>query len=53
MEFEVAVQGVQQLLEMGGNGAAMLICYFLYKLDRRVHNLELVTGVKKLIQKAG
>ena len=48
MEIEQAVMGVQQLLDMGGNGAAMLICWFLYKLERRVLTLEIKSGIVKL-----
>lgn len=46
MELEV----VQQALSMGGDGATMLLTYFLWKLERRLHNLEIFTGIKKLVE---
>lgn len=39
---------LREILSMGGDSAAMLLVYLLWKLERRVHNVELHTGLKKL-----
>ena len=36
------IELVQQLLATGANGATIAIFIFLYKLDKRVHRLEIV-----------
>lgn len=41
------------ILSGGADAATIAIAIILLKLERRVHNLELITGIKKLIQKAG
>lgn len=40
---------IREILSMGGDSAAILLVYILWKLERRVHNVELHTGLKKLI----
>lgn len=41
------------ILSGGADAATIAIAVILLKLERRVHNLELVTGIKKLFEKAG
>lgn len=40
------------VLSSGADAATIAIALVLLKVERRVHNLELVTGIKKLIEKA-
>lgn len=42
---------LQNILSSGADAATIAIAAVLVKLERRVHNLELVTGIKKLLQK--
>lgn len=36
-------------LSMGGDGATIFLAIFLWKLERRLHNVEIFTGLKKLV----
>jgi hypothetical protein len=42
------LEQLQQALSMGGDSATIFLAYFLWKLERRLHNLELFTGLKKI-----
>jgi hypothetical protein len=44
---------LQELLSMGGDSATIYLVFILWKLDRRLHNVEVVTGIKKLVTKSG
>jgi hypothetical protein len=45
MEIEL----IQGMLSSGADGATIVIGVVLLKLERRLHNLEIFTGLKKLI----
>ena len=47
------IELLKGILSGGADAATIAIALVLLKIERRVHNLELVTGIKKLIQKAG
>lgn len=38
-----------EVLSSGADAATVAIAYVLVKIERRVHNLEVVTGVKRLL----
>lgn len=42
---------LQGMISTGADGATIAIAVILLKFERRIHNLELVTGIKKLLQK--
>lgn len=46
------LEQLQQALSMGGDGATICLAYFLWRLDRRLHNVEIFTGIKKLTGQA-
>lgn len=43
---------LQELLSSGADGATIILAVLLFKVERRTHNLEIYTGLKKLIEKA-
>lgn len=45
------IETLQNILTSGADAATIAIAVVLAKLERRVHNLELVTGIKKLLSK--
>ncbi len=50
-EVELIAQMLSSGLETGANGATIFLAVFLWRLERRLHNLEIYTGIKKLITK--
>ena len=44
-----AIKVVSDVLDMGGNGALIFAAVWIIRTERRVHNLEIVTGIKKLV----
>lgn len=44
---------LREILSGGADTATMAICYLLYKMHMRVHNLEIKTGLRKLSIKGG
>jgi hypothetical protein len=45
------IELIQNILSSGADAATVAIAVILIKLERRVHNLELVTGIKRLLSK--
>lgn len=46
MEIEL----IQGLLSSGADGVTIIIGVVMLRLERRLHNLEIFTGLKKLVQ---
>jgi hypothetical protein len=42
-----AVLFLEQALATGANGATIAIAYFLFKVERRVHILEVMQGIRR------
>ena len=40
---------IEKLLDAGGNGALIFVAVWILRTERRMHNLEIVTGIKKLV----
>ncbi|WP_333609364.1 hypothetical protein [Arsukibacterium sp.] len=42
-----AIVFLEQALATGANGATIAIAYFLFKVERRVHILEVMQGIRR------
>ena len=40
---------IKGLLDAGGNGALIFVAVWILRTERRMHNLEIVTGIRKLV----
>ena len=41
---------LQETLATGADGALIVVAVWLLRQERRIHNLEIVTGIKKLVK---